>query len=496
MINQRASLRLHQMLAALALVLAGVPTSAAGQDTAAIVVQSITVDGRGVTTAEGILLTAPGRSTAERRTLKENDTLSPGTIIDIPERTVVRLRTSNLTEVTLQPGSRTKINAVSENGESFTQHLGEAWFRVVRSLNFFEVTHGSFLAAVKGTEFKVSVDQRNIQFEWLEGHIDISRDVRVKVEGTEQADPVTMTEEVSAEKQRVRYQVNAAEYLQDFKTYKDVEDYFRRELTEDEQSGDDERVVLGLNNLGTALVMIGKASDAIAYYTRALGVHRQLHPSGLHPSIATDYSKLGVAYGEAGDPQRAIEAYRESLGLLQQLYPDGLHPQIAINYTNLGVEYGKLKDSRTAIDFYQQSLALLPRLYDPNSAASKLATAANLGNLGVEYGKLNERQRARDTFERALALHRELYPDGVHPDIAVDYLNIGVQDLYLGDVPAAIERYDLALAVLLQIFPDGTHPFIAQAYRNLESAWRSRGDAARADEYARKLQETEGKLRR
>jgi tetratricopeptide (TPR) repeat protein len=489
---------LPHVAAALVVVLAAcLPGSVAAQDAPAASVQSITVDGRPVTTVDGVRLTPPGRTVAERRELRERDPLASGTVIEIPGRTVVKLRTSNGTELTLQSGSRTKINSVGEKGESFTHLLGETWFKVVRSLDFFEVTHDSFLAAVKGTEFKVAVDERDIQIDWIEGRIDVSRAVKVRIDGTAQADAVTLTEQVSATNQRVRYQVNADEYLRDFKSYRDVEDYFRTRLAEDEASGDEDLVVLGLNNLGTALVMIGKARDAIDYHARALALHRRRHPGGLHPAIAVDLSKLGIAYGDSGAAERAIDSYQQSLELLQRLYPDGLHPQIAITYTNLGVEHGKLKESRKAIEFYERSLDLLPRLYpDPDSPAASLATAANLGNLGVEYGKLNDRQRARDAFERALALHRRLYPNGVHPDIALDYLNIGVQYLYLGNVPRAIEFYEQSLAVLLQIFPDGAHPFIAQVYRNLESAWRSRGNAARADEYATKLRETEARIRR
>lgn len=488
---------LLRRISALVATLACLQAGAAAQERPAVSVQSISVDGKPVKTVDGVRLTAPGKSSAERRELKEQDSLAPGTIIELPDRTVVKLVTTNGTELTLQPGSRTKLNAVSEKGESFSQIFGEAWFKVVRTLNFFEVTHDSFLAAVKGTEFKVAVDDREIQFDWIAGHIDVSRDVKVTVGGAAQGDAVTLTEQVSAENQRVRYQVNVDEYLRDFNTYKDVEDYFRKQLAEDETSGDQSRLLLGLTNLGTALVTVGNAKDAIGYHARSLALRLQAYPDGLHPAVAEDYSKLGIAYGESGDHQKAIESYERSLQLLQQLYPDGVHPQIAIDYTNLGVEYGKLKQPRKAIEYYEQSVALLPRLYpNPDGVAVNLALAANLGDLGVEYGNLNDRGKAIETFERALALHRRIYPTGVHPDIAVDYLNLGVQYLYSGDVAKAIEFYDRSLALFLQIYPDGVHPAIAQVYKNLESAWRNRGDVARADDYARKQKDTEARLKR
>ena len=449
----------------------------------------------------GVRVIAPGQSSAEKRELKEHDPLAPGTVIEIPERTVVTLVTANGTELTLQPNSRTRLNAVSDKGESFTQLFGEAWFKVVRTLDFFEVTRDRFLAAVKGTEFKVAVDGREIQFGWIAGQIRVSRDVKLTIDGAAQRDAVTLTEEVSADNRRVRYQLNVDEYLSNFNTYKDVEEYFRNQVEEDERSGDQLRMLRGWTNLGTALVTIGKPRDAIAYHARALALHLQLYPDGVHPAVAGDYSKLGIAYGDSGDPRKAIDAYERSLQLLGQLYPDGVHPQIAIDYTNLGVEYGKVGDPRKAIGYYERSIALLPKLYpDPDGVrpgtAADSAIAANLGNLGVEYGKLKEPRKAIEYFDQSLALHRRLYPDGVHPDIAVDYLNLGVQYLSLGDLRKAIDSYDQSLALLLRLYPDGVHPAIAVVYKNLESAWRGAGDAARADDYARKQKDTEARLKR
>ena len=464
-------------------------------------VQSISVAGRTVSSVAGVRMTAPDASGAATRDLRQGDALAPGTLIEVPDGTVVRLVTTNGTEITLQPGSRTRLNAIDANGESITQIFGTAWFKVVRALSFFEVTHDRFLAAVKGTEFTVETDGREIQFVSIEGQVAVSRDVKIRIEGEAQRDPVTLTEYISPENQRVRYQLSLDEYLRDFNTYKDVENYFRRQVEEDEASGDELRILQGWTNLGTALLAIGKARDAIGYFDRSLARHVQLHPAGVHPAIAGDYGRLGIAYSDAGDPRRAIGYFERSLALLLQLYPDGVHADIAATYTNLGVAYGRVAEPRKAIAAFEQSLALLPRLYPsldgvPGGTSAHAARAANLGNMGGEYGKLKEPRKAIEYFDQALALHLTLYPNGVHPDIAVDYNNLGVQYLYLGDLPGATDAYDRSLALLLQLFPDGAHPAIAQVYRNLASVWRARGDATRADDYAVKQMETEAKLKR
>lgn len=496
------ALELSQELvaAAFALTLSYVPAVAAVQGAPAATVQSIHVNDRSVPNVE-VRLTLPGRATADKNVLTQRDSLAAGTVIEVPNQTVVKLVTSNGTEITLRPNSRTKLNAVSANGESITQIFGEVWFKVTRALNFFEVTHDRFLAAVKGTEFRVASDGQEVQFAWIAGRIEISRDVKVRIAGAQQTEPVTLTEEVSAERPRLRYQLNVDEYLRDFKTYRDVEEYFRNQVEEEQRGGDQTRILQAWANLGTALVSIGKANDALEYFSRSLARHLQLYPDGFHPAIAGDYARLGLAYSESNDARRAIGYFEQALVLLLRLYPDGIHPDIAVNYTNLGLAYAKVGDPRRAIGYFEQSLALLPKLYSGADAVypgvvADAAMAANLGNLGGEYGKLKEPRRAIEYFDRALALHLKLYTDGKHPDVAFDYNNLGVQYLQLRDFEKATDAYDRALVLLLQLYPDGAHPSIALVYGNLASVWRARGDRTRADDYARKQKDTEAKLKR
>jgi tetratricopeptide (TPR) repeat protein len=500
MSRTRVTVWLLSRYAALALTFCCIPAIAAAQ-AGAVTVESIQVDGKAVRAADGVRLTAPGRTTAEKRELKQNDSLAPGTVIEVPARTTVKLVTSNRTEITLLPNSRTKLNTISAKGESITQILGEAWFKVTRALSFFEVAHDRFLAAVKGTEFKVAADGRDIQFVWIAGEIKVSRDVKVAIGGTPRGEPVTVVEEVSAQSRQVRYPLDADESRKDFQTTGEVEQYFRTELANAEKSGDQSRVLQEWNNLGTALVTIGRAREAIGYFERSLLSHAKMYPDRFHPAIADDYGRLGIANTESGEPRTAIGYFEQALKLLRQLYPDGLHPEIAVNLTNLGVAYAKTGAPNRAIESFEQSLALLPRLYSGPEGVHPgvvpdAAMAANLGNLGSEYGKLKETSKAIDYFERALALHLKLYPGGVHPDIASDYNNLGVQYLQLRDFGKSVDAYDRALALLLQLYADGVHPSIALVYKNLASVWRARGNAARADDYAKRQQETEARLKR
>ena len=189
------------------------PADAAAQEGRAAIVQSIRVDNRSVQTVDGVRVTAPGGAAAEKRVLTEHDSVGSGHRDRGSDRTVVKLVTSNGTEITLFPTVEPNSTRSAPAAKSITQILGEAWFKVTRALSFFEVVHDRFLAAVKGTEFKVAANEREVQFVWLAGHITVSRDVRSRSEEHRQRDPVTLSEDVSAERPLVRYQLNVDEYL-------------------------------------------------------------------------------------------------------------------------------------------------------------------------------------------------------------------------------------------------------------------------------------------
>ena len=219
----------------------------------------------------------------------------------------------------LHPGSRLKIEAVSSLGERFRQVLGKVKYLVSSKLSFFNVTKESFVAAAKGTAFMVAVDQREIRLDWIAGQIVFSRKVRIKIEEAEKAAKpnkvdrakqpgvatLTVSEIVSASNPRVSYRLDLDEYLKKFKTYKDAEKYFRTRLREAEASGNQQRILEGLTNLGLALATVGKAEDAVVYLQKALAIDLKLYPDGVHPNIADTYRGLAEASEDAGDPDRA-----------------------------------------------------------------------------------------------------------------------------------------------------------------------------------------------
>ena len=197
----------------------------------ALKVVSIECDGRAVDTARPVTIYPPGKEKGETRMLGKGSGIDRGAEIVVPLRTVLFLISANGNSIRLTPG-RYRVNVVSGDGESYTVLLGQAFFKVIKKLNFFNVGYQSFYAFVPGTEFAVAVDpEKEIRFSLTEGKLVVQREVKVKIREGDKVAQLIASEVLSqGRKTEVSYRLGVEEYLREFKTYKDAEDYFRRQF--------------------------------------------------------------------------------------------------------------------------------------------------------------------------------------------------------------------------------------------------------------------------
>jgi tetratricopeptide (TPR) repeat protein len=498
------------------------PAAIGAPQAAALRVLAIEIDGKTADRAEGVVLTVSGESAPRKTALKTGDALAQGTDIVVPPRTVLVLETTNGNQIRLQPGCGYRTGSVSGRGETHTMLFGKAFFRVKHALDFFNVNYESFLAIVRGTEFSVEVEpKKEISFSLDKGRLLVQRDVKVRIlEGDKVAELKASEVLQQGGKTTVSYRLGIDEYLQEFKTFRDAEEYYRCKLEEDERSGDYDRIQGGLNAMGNILCRLGKDRDAIGYYERALqsaldhrdetgeatlnnnmGVAYQglgeyskaikfyekdlsiilkLYPNGNHPDIAASYNNLGSTYNLLGEYSKAIEFFEKSLKITSKLYANGIHPDIAVSYNNLGSAYNRLSEFRKAIDFYENALAIMLKLY-PNGIHPDIAVSYN--NLGTAFNRLGEFRKAIEFHEKALAMALKLYPKGIHPDIALSYINLGNAYDALGEYRKAIEINEKALVMNLKLYPVGVHPDIALSYINLGNAYYGLGEYRKAVEF-------------
>ena len=454
-------------------------------------VLAIEIDGKPAARADGVILTASEESTPRKSALNSGDTIVPGTEIVVPPRTVLVLETANGNQIRLQPGCRFKTRLVSGRGETHSMLFGKAFFSVKHALDFFNVNYESFLAIVRGTEFSVEVEpKKEISFSLEKGKLLVQRDVKVRIlEGDKVAEMKASDVLTQGGKTTVSYRLGIDEYLQEFKTYRDAEEYYRHKLEEDERSGDYDRVQDGLNAMGMILRQLGKFSEAIGYYERALLSAENNRDETWEAKLTNN---LGIAYADLGEFRKAIEFYEKDLAISLKHYPGGVHPDIANNYNNIGGAYADLSEFRKAIEFYEKDLAISLKHY-PGGVHPDIAKSYN--NLGVAYGNLGEFRKAIEFFGEVLEMQLKLFPGGVHPGIAKNFKNLGVAYGNLGDYRKAIEFHQKALAITLKLYPGGFHSDFAQSYNNLSDVYAKAGDLAHANEYANKASDVENRLK-
>jgi hypothetical protein len=254
-------------LVVIALLIISLPSFA---EERALTVSLITVEGKPAEYAE-VNLKRPGQELKLER-LRKGGKIEVGAVVIGPSRTFVVLTSPAGNSITLDPGSRLEVVILSDRGESYFAWEGRLHFVVKKALDFFNVADPRiFIASVKGTEYSIEVlPNKEIRFVVDEGKVQVEREGKVRIEQEhKEASGIKVAEMIAAGKEKT-YRISVDEYLKEFRNFKDAEDYYRKQLEEDEKSGDQERIMRGRNNLDTILEELGKYQDALGYFEQGL----------------------------------------------------------------------------------------------------------------------------------------------------------------------------------------------------------------------------------
>jgi len=220
------------------------------------------------------------------------------------------------------------------------------------------------------------------------------------------------------------------------------------------------------NNLGLALVQLGKVQEAIGQYEQALRIK---------PDYAEAHNNLGVILTRQGRLPEAISQLEQALGLA---------PDLADTHYNLGialVQQGKLQE---AIGHYEQALRINPDYADahnnlgaalmgqgkPAEAIGQYEQALRIKpdfadahyNLGIALGRQGKLLEAISHWEQALR---------INPDHAEAHNNLGAALMGQGKLPEAIDQCEQALRI---------KPDFAEAHNNLGAALMGQGNLPEA----------------
>ncbi|MGA2604177.1 MAG: tetratricopeptide repeat protein [Verrucomicrobiia bacterium] len=182
-----------------------------------------------------------------------------------------------------------------------------------------------------------------------------------------------------------------------------------------------------LNNLGNALVQLGRRQEAMGHYEQALRIQ---------PDYAETHNNLGNTLFRLGRTQEAIGHYEQALRI---------NPDLAKAHNNLGnalLQSGKVQE---AISHYEQALQIRPDLAEAHNG---------LGYALLQAGKVPE------------AIEQDQLALRIKPDYADGYNNLGLALAQQGRLREAMEQWEQALRV---------NPDLADAHYNLGLALQKRG---------------------
>ncbi|MCK4658627.1 MAG: tetratricopeptide repeat protein [Phycisphaerae bacterium] len=191
------------------------------------------------------------------------------------------------------------------------------------------------------------------------------------------------------------------------------------------------------NNLGMALIGLGKTQEAIARWNKALE---------LEPNYLEAHNNLGKAYHQQGKTTDAIKHFTEILRLA---------PDSAIAHNSLGDALVGLGEIDEGIVHLRKALSLKPRF----------AKAHN--NLGMALGRQGKFDKAAECLATALRYD---------PDNPNAHSNLGNVLAAQGELDQAIEHYTTALRL---------QPDHIDARCNLATAFTQQGKLAEAIEQYR-----------
>jgi Flp pilus assembly protein TadD len=165
-----------------------------------------------------------------------------------------------------------------------------------------------------------------------------------------------------------------------------------------------DRNFIAQNNLGGALLLLGKPDEAYSHFQAA---------AEINPNDPMSHSNLGAYLQEHGKLTEAMEQYDRTISLTSDA---GL---LAATYSNLGTAYRKLGEDQKARDSYDQALRLNPNQFNAYLGLGELLEKRNqLDDAIRNYSKSVE---LRPTDAGFLLLGHALETAGRRPEALVAY---------------------------------------------------------------------------
>lgn len=222
------------------------------------------------------------------------------------------------------------------------------------------------------------------------------------------------------------------------------------------------------NNLGNALIKIGKTSEAMEAYLTSLQCKEKL---GNQESLATAYNNLGNLYFTCGEFIKAKDFYQKAVTSYEKSKDDKL---AAFVYSNLGITYNELSNTKLALANHRKALRYFQQ------ADLKDDKARALNNLGSVYLKTKDYDKALSYYQKALGIKlKSCNEEG----LGVSYNSIAMVYYNKGDLLSAVEYLLLSEKYAHK---SKNKKLLLEIYSYLSETFAALGDHKTAYEYGNK----------
>lgn len=226
------------------------------------------------------------------------------------------------------------------------------------------------------------------------------------------------------------------------------------------------------NTLGRSLVGLGKSSQAIDVFQKALVTNKaKLGPD--HPDTLSTMNNLAAAYVESGQLAKAVPLLEEALEKMKVMFgPD--HLQTLTNTDNLALAYLYRGQHTKAVLLLEETGEKMKTILGPDHPQ----TLTNADNLALAYLHRGQHAKAVLLLEETVEkLKAKLGPD--HPQTLRSMNNLAAAYQSSGQLARAVRLLEETVEKLkTKLGPD--HPHTLADMNNLATAYVASGQLAKA----------------
>ena len=227
-------------------------------------------------------------------------------------------------------------------------------------------------------------------------------------------------------------------------------------------------IAASLNKAGHCLEGLGRYTDAIAYFERALAMIRSVHKTMVdHEDISLYMCDIGHVMNSAGNSEEAITILKESVEVMRNVVRrTNNRDDLAKVLYKLGLAYESLPNYLKARDAHMESLRIWQDIHGEEPFEH---TAESLRAVGRVCCALEDNKNGITHLELAIAAFRDLYGEATaRPELAYCLDELGNAYAKSSRVDKALNNQTKALHMFRQIFGSKkAHLHVAKNLGNL-----------------------------